>query len=133
MEGAAALAEHQNVRDILLAVHMAVAGADIGGEPPGLLVTFLARSGDDIGSAVHLAKAEPAALEQARQRRIDRPAAADALALSAFDAVGRKDDLDLSFSATRHQGRGKDAVGNADYIAGTMRPLRGRPPHRPTH
>src|SRR3546814_13933922 len=65
--------------------------------------TTLFRS-DDIGSAVHLAKAEPAAFEQARQRRIDRHAAADALALSAFDAVGRKDDLDLRFAAKRHQG-----------------------------
>src|SRR3546814_5530215 len=60
IERPAALAEYQNFRDILLAVHIAVAGADIGGEPPGLLVTFLARPGDDIGSAVHLAKAEPA-------------------------------------------------------------------------
>src|SRR3546814_12519225 len=74
--------------------------------------TFLARPGDDIGSAVHLAKAEPAAFEQARQRRIDRHAAADALALSAFDAVGRKDDLDLRFAAKRHQGGGKAAGGN---------------------
>src|SRR3546814_17805232 len=66
IERPAALAEHQNFRDILLAVHIAVAGADIGGEPPGLLVTFLARPGDDIGTAVPLAKAEPAAFEQAR-------------------------------------------------------------------
>src|SRR3546814_3874592 len=64
--------------------------------------TTLFRS-DDIGSAVHLAKAEPAAFEQARQRRIDRHAAADALALSAFDAVGRKDDLDLRFAAKRSE------------------------------
>src|SRR3546814_8364852 len=55
------------------------------------------------------------------QRRIDRHAAADALALSAFDAVGRKDDLDLRFAAKRHQGGGKAAGGNADIDGGTLR------------
>src|SRR3546814_8159504 len=51
IERPAALAEHQNFRDILLAVHIAVAGADIGGEQIGLLVPFIAPPGAEIGRA----------------------------------------------------------------------------------